>query len=235
MTIEQILALLQAKFEGVRKDGLAQIARTIVLQATTEEEAQGIIDKLDPEKVKAVVKDFRKDVDKEVSDARQKIESKYKANDPEGGEGGADPGKNGGQNHDPNDISAIVKAAVSEAVRPFQEKLSAIEGKEVSKSRRQRFEEAFKDVPEGAFRTSQMTDFDLIVDAFNSEDDFDAYLTRKQSDIAAYNQERADSGLGQHGRPMFGNKKTGDGISSATAAFIADQTGGDNPLGGREV
>ena len=32
MNYQQILALLQAKFAGVRKDGLAQLARMIALQ-----------------------------------------------------------------------------------------------------------------------------------------------------------------------------------------------------------
>ena len=78
MTLEQIIALLVAKFQGVRKDGLAQVARTIALQATTEDEAKAIIDKLDVEKVKAVVTDYRKDVDKEVSEANKTYEGTLK-------------------------------------------------------------------------------------------------------------------------------------------------------------
>ena len=78
MNYQQILALLQAKFAGVRKDGLAQLARMIALQVTSQEEAQALIDKLDVEKVTETVKDYRKDVDKEVSEANKTYEGNLK-------------------------------------------------------------------------------------------------------------------------------------------------------------
>ena len=43
---EKILALLVAKFQGVRKDGLQHLAAAIGLQVTTEEEANQVVDKL---------------------------------------------------------------------------------------------------------------------------------------------------------------------------------------------
>ena len=38
---ERILALLIAKFSGVRKDGLTALARSLALQCATEDEANG--------------------------------------------------------------------------------------------------------------------------------------------------------------------------------------------------
>ncbi len=43
---ETILALLIAQFSGVRKDGLNQLARTMALQVTTEDEAKALCSKL---------------------------------------------------------------------------------------------------------------------------------------------------------------------------------------------
>ena len=42
---EKILALLVAKFQGVRKDGLQQLAAAIGLQVASEEEANQVVDK----------------------------------------------------------------------------------------------------------------------------------------------------------------------------------------------
>ena len=74
MNYQQILALLQAKFVG----GCGKTACTVGLNDRpssykSQEEAQALIDKLDVEKVTETVKDYRKDVDKEVSEAKQDL------------------------------------------------------------------------------------------------------------------------------------------------------------------
>ena len=63
---EKILALLVAQFAGVRKDGLMQLARSLALQCTTEEEAKALVEKLTDAQVKDFVKEFRAEVDKDV-------------------------------------------------------------------------------------------------------------------------------------------------------------------------
>ena len=45
---ETILALLIAKFSGVRKDGLTALARSLALQCTTEDEAKALVEKKSP-------------------------------------------------------------------------------------------------------------------------------------------------------------------------------------------
>ena len=64
---EQILALLVAKFQGVRKDGLQHLAAAIGLQVATIEEANGVVDKLTADKVSQYVTDWRKVADAESS------------------------------------------------------------------------------------------------------------------------------------------------------------------------
>jgi len=64
---EKIIALLTAKFAGTRKDTLAQIARMMAMQATTEEEAQALVDAITKEQVTEFEREFRADVDREVT------------------------------------------------------------------------------------------------------------------------------------------------------------------------
>jgi len=75
---EKILALLLAKFAGVRKDGLAQLAASLGLTVTTEEEANTIVGKLTAENVNAFVTDWRKEVDAETSKATKTYEEGLK-------------------------------------------------------------------------------------------------------------------------------------------------------------
>lgn len=232
MTLEQILALLVAKFQGVRKDGLAQIARTIMLQATTEEEAQAVIDKLDESKVKAVVTDYRKEVDKEVSEANKTFEGnlkkKFNLVPVE------DPGKNPDPTKpDPNDVAAIVKAAVAEAVKPFQDKLSGFEGQQVTKTRLQQLEGIFKEDTPESYKAKVLKDFGRM--SFETDEAFNEYLSETQSDFDAFNQELANNGLSQHGKPAFNQSRNKDGISTGVAEYIADQKASEESLGGKEV
>ena len=71
---ERILALLVAKFQGVRKDGLQHLAAAIGLQVTTEEEANQVVDKLTADKVSAFVTEWRRTADAEISKANQTYE-----------------------------------------------------------------------------------------------------------------------------------------------------------------
>jgi hypothetical protein len=113
-----ILALLVAKFQGVRKDGLSVMAGILALQAATEEEAKNLVDKLTDAQVNEFIKDYRKDVDKEVSEsnktlkpicARSTISRKRKPN----------PAVTRTRTRE--NLAEIVKAAVAAAVKPFEE------------------------------------------------------------------------------------------------------------------
>ena len=77
---EQILALLVAKFQGVRKDGLQHLAAAIGLQVATIEEANGVVDKLTADKVSQYVTDWRKVADAEISEPnlRKRTERKVR-------------------------------------------------------------------------------------------------------------------------------------------------------------
>ncbi|MCR5658963.1 MAG: hypothetical protein K6G25_06520 [Bacteroidales bacterium] len=76
--MEKLLELLKNKFSGVRQDALAQLAASLALVATTEEEQTATVEKLTSAQVEAFVKDYRKTVDKEVSDGTKTFEENLK-------------------------------------------------------------------------------------------------------------------------------------------------------------
>lgn len=232
MNYQQILALLQAKFAGVRKDGLAQLARMIALQVTSQEEAQALIDKLDVEKVTETVKDYRKDVDKEVSEANKTYEGNLKKkfkfvelDDPTPAD---DPTKK----TNPDDLQAAIKAAVAEVVKPLNDEIAALRGSKISESRLQMLTEKLGSCKDETFKAKVLKDFNRM--SFTDDNAFNEYLTETETDIVAFNQDLANKGLGEQGKPMFGQKNN-DGVSSGVASFIQSQTEKENSLGGKEV
>ena len=232
MNYPQILALLQAKFAGVRIDGLAQLARMIALQVTSQEEAQALIDKLDVEKVTETVKDYRKDVDKEVSEANKTYEGnlkkKFKFVELDDQTPADDPTKK----TNPDDLQAAIKAAVAEVVKPLNDEIAALRGSKISESRLQMLTEKLGSCKDETFKAKVLKDFNRM--SFTDDNAFNEYLTETETDIAAFNQDLANKGLGEQGKPMFGQKNN-DGVSSGVASFIQSQTEKENSLGGKEV
>lgn len=233
MNFQQILALLIAKFSGVRKDGLEQMARTIALQCTNEEEAKSLVEKITDAQVNDFVKEYRKVVDKEVSEAGKTLETNLKKKfdfvekktDPEPGGGGADP--------KPDDIATIVANAVAGAVKPLQDRLEKYEQGEVGKSRLQALQDKLSACKDETFKAQTLKDFGRM--RFDDDNAFNEYLTEKEADIKTANQSVADAKLsGAGGAPQFGQKND-EGVSKAVADFIASQKPDANALSGKEV
>lgn len=230
---ETLIALLTAKFSGVRKDGLEQLARTLALQATTEDEAKALVEKITDAQVNDFVKDYRKIVDKEVSDSNKTFEAnlkkKYdlveKKNEPPTGGEGTEP--NG------DDIATIVANAVAGAVKPLQDRLDKYEQGEVGKSRLQALNDKLSGCKDENFKTQVLKDFSRM--KFETDDEFNEYLTEKEAGVKTANQGFADARLsGGGGAPQFG-QKTEDGVSKAVADFVASQKPDSNNLSGKEI
>lgn len=225
-----ILALLVAKFQGARKDGLNVLAGILALQASTEDEAKALVEKITDAQVNEFIKDYRKDVDKEVSESNKTFETnlrkKYDFKEKEV-EPGNDPSKN------PNDIAEIVKAAVAAAVKPFEEKLSGYETKNIADSRLAQLNEKLNDCKDETFKKQTLKDFARMT--FANDDDFTQYLNDKTADIATANQNVANAALGgASGKPLFAQKGD-DGISKGVADFVASQKPEANAFTGKEV
>lgn len=225
-----ILALLVARFQGARKDGLNVLAGILALQASTEDEAKALVEKITDAQVNEFIKDYRKDVDKEVSESNKTFETnlrkKYDFKEKEV-EPGNDPSKN------PNDIAEIVKAAVAAAVKPFEEKLSGYETKNIADSRLAKLNEKLNDCKDETFKAQTLKDFARMT--FANDDDFTQYLNDKTADIATANQNMANAALGgASGKPLFAQKGD-DGISKGVADYVASQKPEANAFTGKEV
>ena len=231
MNYQQILALLVAKFTGVRKDGLEQMARTIALQCANEEEAKNLVEKITDAQVNDFVKEYRKMVDKEVSDSNKTFEANLKKKfdlvekkkEPEPKEEVNEP-KEG-------DIAAIVAKAVAGAMQPLQERLDKYEKGEVGKSRLQALQDKLSACKDETFKAQTLKDFGRM----SSEEAFNEYLTEKEADIKTANQSLANETLsGAAGAPQF-SQKNESGVSQAAAAYIASQKPDANSFSGKEV
>lgn len=227
---EKILALLTTKFAGVRKDGLARLAQTLSLQVENETEAGALVEKLTAEKVNEFVSDYRKDVDKEVSDANKTYETTLKKKY-DFVEKKAEPTKEP-EPTKPDDAPAWAKALIDQN-KALTDRLSAIETGKTVETRLQQLQSKFKDknLPE-SFTSQKVKDFKRM--SFESDDAFAEYLTELDADVTAFNQELADKGLSGQGKPMFGNKDN-NGISSGVASFIESKSKEKSPLAGKEV
>lgn len=131
---EKLLALLTAKFSGVRRDGLTHLASSLALQVATEEEAQALVDKLDQTKVTDFVKEWRSGVDTEITTASKTAEDKLKEKfdfvekGAGGNQGKTDPPK-------PDDLDAKLEAYFGAKVKPIQDELDAYKSKEAKATR----------------------------------------------------------------------------------------------------
>lgn len=234
---EKILALLVAKFQGVRKDGLQQLAAAIGLQVANEEEANQVVDKLTADKVSAFVTDWRRNADAEIKKANDTYEEglrrKYDFKEKE------KPGSSATQTPPAETGGAVTLEAISKLIddklKGVQDSITTLNADKAATSRRELFVAKLDESKvEGRQREMMLRNFDRANSTFEKDEDFNNYLTEVQGDIAALQQERADAGLQGHEKPIFGavNK---DGISSGVADYIKTQTESNKPLTGKEV
>ena len=228
---EKILALLIAKFSGVRKDVLNHMARAFALQVATEEEAKNLVEKITDAQVNEYVKEVRADVDKEVSESNKTFETNLKKKFDFVAKRDTEPG--GDPKPDPNDITATVKAAVAEAVKPLQEKLAGFESDSVAKARLQALNEKLNGCKDETFKKQTLKDFARM--KFDTDDAFKEYLTEKSADIESANQNVADAALSNGaGSPLFSQKEE-SGISKGVADFVESQKPEKNQFTGKDV
>ncbi|MBO8460126.1 MAG: hypothetical protein IAA73_07335 [Bacteroidetes bacterium] len=76
-------------------------------------------------------------------------------------------------------------------------KIAALESEKTSNGRRAKLEALLKDT--GTFGTRTLKSFSKM--KFENEDEFEEFMSEVESDLQAYNQERADAGLSKLGTP----------------------------------
>lgn len=233
LTLEQIIVLLSTKFAGVRKDGLAQLAKFIKLNATSEEEAQALVDGYSPDQVTEFVNDWRKDVDAEVGNGVKTAESnfkkKYNITDTPADPKPEDPPAGPKPADVPTDIASIIEAAM----KPFADKLNALETGNLTATRSEQLNTKLANAP-AAFKDRVLRDYSRM--NFENEDSFTGYLTELDTDLSNYTQEVSNQSLSAFGKPVVAGAEAGS-VPTAVEQYLKEsQAGaGTNALGGREL
>lgn len=190
---EKILSLLTAKFAQARKDGLQQLARSLSLQVADEAEAQALVEKLTADKVTEFIRDYRREIDSEVSNANKtydtNLRSKYSLVEKKTPEQ---------PKPDENDISAIIRQSVEAAIKPLQEKIQSFEAGKTTSTRKQTLESKLKNAPE-AFRKTILKGFEKM--NFVDDEDFTQFVVETEEGLKEVNQEAANIGLSGFPRP----------------------------------
>lgn len=237
MTIEQILALLNAKFSGVRKDGLEQLAKTIKLNATTIEEAQALVDKYSSEQVTEFVKDWRTDVDKEVGNGVKTAESNFKkkyniTEDPKQETPPANP--NPAPEAPAGDITAIVTAAVAAAIKPISDELNTLKSGNVESTRIEALNSKLANAPED-FKNRVLRDYGRM--KFDTEESFNEFIADTEKDLTGFTQDQSNQNLSAFGRPVVAAVKNANEVPAGVTDYIKETSGDKSTaaLGGKEI
>jgi hypothetical protein len=232
---KEILALLEKKFQGERKDGLNHLAGVIALQVTTEEEITAIVDKLTADGVKAFIVDWRKEADAEIHESNRtrevNLRKKYDFVDKKTVDPPKEPEETPATGAlDAAAIQKIVSEAVGTATRSLLDEVNALKGETVYAGRRKLLEKELDNVPDG-YKGKVLKDFDRMT--FKDEDGFQDYLNDTKKDVVQFGQELAEKGLAGNHRPLFGSVNP-EGVSAGVQSYIKEQSGGKT-LSGKEV
>ena len=232
-----ILALLQSKFAGVRKDGLQQLAAVISVQVANEEEANEVVGKLTADKVSKFVTDWRKTTDAEIAKAnkthedglRRKYDFKEKEAPGESKPGEETPPTGGAL------TAEAIRAIIREETKSIREGYDGLRAEKTTATRREQFVAKLEAAKiEGKQREMMLRSFDRVAPTFKDDEDFNGYLNEVQADLDGIAQEQSDKGLQSHDKPLFG-AVTKEGISQGVADYIAAQSSPSPTLTGKEI
>lgn len=192
---EQILALLVAKFQGERKDGLQQLALLIGTTAANIEEATEAVDKLAADKVSQFVKDYRRTADAEIAKANKTYEDglrrKYDFKEKEAQPTVQTPATHPEQQPGGALTAEQIRQIIREETKDVRDGLSNLNGDKLLASRREQLVAKLDAAKvEGRQRDMVLRNFDRAASTFANDDDFNGYLTEVQSDIDYCTGER---------------------------------------------
>lgn len=186
---QKLLELLTAKYlgKGTRKDTLARLAAAYSLQCTTEEEAQALVNKLTDEQVTDFEKEYRSEVDSEISKATKTALEKAG----KGKEGEGNPPVDEGKT-DPTDMATIIADAIAKATTPLMQEINSIKAGKTAETRLQQLESILSDVNPD-LKAKTLKDFGRM--SFEDDSKFTEYLEETKTDIQNLNQSFVNSSL----------------------------------------
>lgn len=203
MTIyEQILARLQTKFSGADAATLQRIASKKAEGVTDESKVNSIVEGISFQDVMSNYGDFRADGAQKTAvsnyEKKHNIKDGKPIEEPKPQDPPTDPKPN-----EPQDIAKMVAAAIGEALKPFGDRLDAMDAKTKADIRAKQIDEVAKTfgIPEFAYKGKTIAD----------DADLNVYFTDLK-------QEMQNSDFQFAKAPEEGNKELKGEISS-----IADQ------------
>ncbi len=226
LTVEQILALLGKKFQGVRKDALQSVAGVIALQAEDEAAAQLIIDHMTAENVQKFVQTYRSSIDREIQQSNQTMEqnlrNKYDFVEKQ-------------QQQQQQQSGALtldqLKSLLAETIAPLTQRMDAYDQQRVGATRRETYLGKLKDAKLSEAMIDMMSaQFDRM--AFKDDAEFNSFLESSKPTIDKLSQQIANDSLRNDHTPGF-NTVNQDGVSKAVTDFLGQ--GQTNPIGGKAV
>lgn len=231
ITIEQIIALLETKFQGTRKDVLTNLASVIALQAEDEESVNTIIDHMTADGVQKFGQSYRSRIDKEIQQSNQSYEQtlrkKYDFKDK-----GQDPDPAG----NPGGTLTLdqVRQLMAEQLNPVVQRMDAFDGRRQNESRRASYQAKLKESKiSSAAEEMLLSTFDRM--QFKDEQEFNSFVESQTPIIQKMAQEYADASLRTERTPSMG--RTNDqGVSQATQDYMASKVNtGETSLGGKTL
>ena len=236
--VQIILAQLVAQFQGVRKDGLNQLARSLALQVDTEEQATEVVGKLTADKVNKFVSDWRKDADAEITKANKTYEdglkTKYDFVEKPTPGAGTPPAPAPGAALDAEAIQKMMNEAVKQATQGLQTEIASLKGSAITANYREKLAGVFgTDVPV-AYKNAVLKGFEGR--QFADENAFNEFLNETKEGVADFTQELADKGLSLHEKPVFGTVNK-DGVSTGVTSYLETKAAEaeNKGLGGKEI
>lgn len=206
---------------GISKGNLDAIINAIGARVADDCEDATEIDKVANE-IQAVAKAMQSEASSRVEDFKKKNPVKKPSVKKPVDDGDDDDDDDDVKS---DDLTASIKAAIEAAVKPLKDEIAQYREKDVSKTRLDALNEKLSTCKDEQFKSQALKAFKRM--RFETEEEFNEYLTETATDIETANQNVADNELRSNGAPIF-TKKNEDGVSSAVTGFIASQKKDEN-------
>lgn len=225
--LDQIIALLEGKFQGMRKDVIQNLAGVIALQVEDKAGAEAIVDHLTADKVQQFGTSYRSRIDKEVQQSNQAFEQnlrkKYDFTEKKGAEGGK-----------PGELTLeAIQAAMAAMLAPVTERMDAYDQQKTVSTRRESYVASMKSAKVSeSMQSTLLQQFDRMT--FKDDADFNQFLADSQPAFNKMAQDESNSRLRGDRVPSMGSVDEG-GVSSAMKNYIASKGANGGQVEGKAL
>jgi len=238
MTQSEILQQLETKFQGVRKDGLNQLAAAYALTFGDDGETiKNKISELTEEQVSSFVAENRKAVDAEISKAIKTNETNLKAKYEfieKGKKTELDNEKPDGKNADPDPTQIAIEKAIAKALAPITGAIAAMQSEKITANRQAVLESVLneKSAIPNVYKNSILSNFKS--QKFDTDEAFSEFVETTKKDLATFEQELTNNGFKNLGAPRGGNNgNPKPELPEEVAAYLKHET--DNQFEGKKI